>query len=445
MICPNCKTPLTVEAGYKLHILHESAPCLKCEKQLSMEMLIIASFMKDYNTSMLNTILNLTSSYTSEIDGISFSAFRDYVGKRIKEGIEAETQFTLKEQKERRDSVRQNIDSLMKKKLITMTSLSLDLVPGKCNQYVIYISVYLNLRATFFLSLYLCPNCIAMYTQLDFVTKICSNYDYWTNPAVVQACINRYHKFLYLMHMKNGKMLVPTLDIDLAWHAHQTNPVAYREYTTQMTGRVVNHDDTISGHDLVKGYARTFVFWSQVYDEAYSTEDPDYTAWQRNHGVVSTIILPVGVYRSWIWKKHGSAHGRPVSDLPPQATLLTATPVSSSTSSSSSSPIVISAFDVHPVDETEMEDDEDVKGDEKGKRPPVGSNPRSVIGTPVNQSEARPNTYVNDWVLISMYSAPMSGCGGGGGCVSSGCGAAGGSVYICVLLLFKLYRLSYMH
>ena len=95
--------------------------------------------MKDYGTTPLDPTLlvKLADGYSIEINGISFSAFRDYVSKTIKESVESESsKLTLKEQKNTRDSMRQKVDSFMKSKLTKMTSFSLDLVPGKLIQSI---------------------------------------------------------------------------------------------------------------------------------------------------------------------------------------------------------------------------------------------------------------------------------------------------------------------
>ena len=137
-----------------------------------------------------------------------------------------------------------------------------------------------------------------MHTQLDFVLKICSNYEYWTNLSVIQASIARYHKFMHLMKVKkNSKLLVPTLDIDLAWHAHQTHPDQYRMFTTNVVGRLIDHDDTIGRGDLQKGYADTYILWSEKFNEVYSSGAPDHKAWSRYHAVSNVLVPPLGIYR----------------------------------------------------------------------------------------------------------------------------------------------------
>eukprot|EP01035_Chromulina_nebulosa_P036302 gene36302-48882_t len=93
------------------------------------------------------------------------------------------------------------------------------------------------------------------------------------------------------------------MDIDLVWHAHQTDPSSYNTYTRAMLGRLLNHDDTIGADDLGKGYARTFIFWAQAYKEPYSSTKPTFGQWQRGHNIVSLVVPPVGIYRLYVWNK----------------------------------------------------------------------------------------------------------------------------------------------
>jgi len=152
-----------------------------------------------------------------------------------------------------------------------------------------------------------------MYRQLDFINKICVNFDYWNDEAVISASITRYFKFMDLMkRFGRKKMLVPTMDIDLVWHTHQINHGDYYKCTTTYFHDLIDHDDTIPGEDLLKGYARTFIYWSRAYNEAYSSHPPDYAAWRRNH---KSIYSPFGLYREIQWIRHSSTN-RPVRQTP---------------------------------------------------------------------------------------------------------------------------------
>ncbi|KAF0688011.1 Aste57867_20322 [Aphanomyces stellatus] len=89
----------------------------------------------------------------------------------------------------------------------------------------------------------------AMVRQLDFVNKICSNYDYWCQPHVIDESIRRYHQFIHLMHIQSAGTLVPTSDIDIVWH-HQTLPIEYAVFCNDIVGQLIDHDDTIPGGTL---------------------------------------------------------------------------------------------------------------------------------------------------------------------------------------------------
>lgn len=66
----------------------------------------------------------------------------------------------------------------------------------------------------------------AVIRQMGFVEKMV-NFG-WTEPGrfeddndTLTRCTIRYYAFLDLMASTPAKLVVPTLDIDLAWHTHQ--------------------------------------------------------------------------------------------------------------------------------------------------------------------------------------------------------------------------------
>lgn len=66
-----------------------------------------------------------------------------------------------------------------------------------------------------------------MYRHLSFIMKVCENVEYWRDTDVITESIKRYQKFMMLKRKYSGKLLVPTLDIELVWRAHQTQPHTY--------------------------------------------------------------------------------------------------------------------------------------------------------------------------------------------------------------------------
>jgi hypothetical protein len=89
----------------------------------------------------------------------------------------------------------------------------------------------------------------AVLRQSSFVSKMADLG--WTHPSyfshpederVLQHAVGRYMGFLDLMASEEGKgkMLVPTLDIDLVWHTHQLLTAGYHSDCKQFVGRYID-------------------------------------------------------------------------------------------------------------------------------------------------------------------------------------------------------------
>ncbi|KIM29346.1 hypothetical protein M408DRAFT_23112 [Serendipita vermifera MAFF 305830] len=105
----------------------------------------------------------------------------------------------------------------------------------------------------------------------------------WTQPgrfdqarqmAPLVRSIARYHAYLDLMASYRATyhipLLVPTLDIDLAWHSHQLKGEVYRTDTLAYIGRTPNHDDNVEPRDLTAGYDNTARLWKLRFGVPYS-------------------------------------------------------------------------------------------------------------------------------------------------------------------------------
>ncbi|KAG8927127.1 hypothetical protein FRC01_007980 [Tulasnella sp. 417] len=82
-------------------------------------------------------------------------------------------------------------------------------------------------------------------------------------------CVVRYHHFLDLMSSTQGSFVVPTLDIDLAWHTHQLLCNSYRKLT-DLIGIVPDHDDKVSQGALSDAYDKTAEAWKIRFGVPYS-------------------------------------------------------------------------------------------------------------------------------------------------------------------------------
>jgi hypothetical protein len=89
-------------------------------------------------------------------------------------------------------------------------------------------------------------------------------------PLALGRVFTRYFKFMRLMEV--GQSIVPTLDIDLAWHTHQLSPKQYRTWCVKNFGRAIDHDDSISlESNFGELFRETCIIWRKVYAEEYTT------------------------------------------------------------------------------------------------------------------------------------------------------------------------------
>ncbi|KAK2808172.1 hypothetical protein FQN50_004913 [Emmonsiellopsis sp. PD_5] len=89
----------------------------------------------------------------------------------------------------------------------------------------------------------------AVHRQSEFVDKM-EKYLWICSPGVsgtLHRAIDRYTKYLKLLKLYRGKILVPENDIDLAWHTHQCSAARYQADTIALVGVYVNHNDKIGG------------------------------------------------------------------------------------------------------------------------------------------------------------------------------------------------------
>ncbi|KAF8979815.1 hypothetical protein BGZ46_004995 [Entomortierella lignicola] len=163
----------------------------------------------------------------------------------------------------------------------------------------------------------------------------------WCQPQVLQRSLDRYKKFMLLSRAESKHMraqggggvaglaraagggnlgagqpgrhaLVPTLDIDLAWHTHMLSPENYRQYQLINYGRVLNHDDTVQATSTMtkQDFIRTAELWEELYHERYNSQQ----TWKGNFILTPQKLCagvcfpPYGVYLVWKnWKSKRKA------------------------------------------------------------------------------------------------------------------------------------------
>lgn len=100
----------------------------------------------------------------------------------------------------------------------------------------------------------------AVLRQGVFVDKM-KNIDWIHSPALqntISRLLKKYTFFFGIIAENPGRVAVPTLDVDLAWHTHQLAPSAYYAYSVHQTKDVfVDHDDKIAETKLSSAFEWT--------------------------------------------------------------------------------------------------------------------------------------------------------------------------------------------
>ncbi|KAF5021926.1 hypothetical protein F66182_6029 [Fusarium sp. NRRL 66182] len=98
----------------------------------------------------------------------------------------------------------------------------------------------------------------AVIRQTSFIDKM--NTHMWIRSPALQGTvrrgIERYLNFCKLVKVSKSTV-VPTLDIDLVWHTHQCTAKHYGKAIKVLSGKFVNHDDTIDKPKLGDGFGET--------------------------------------------------------------------------------------------------------------------------------------------------------------------------------------------
>lgn len=97
---------------------------------------------------------------------------------------------------------------------------------------------------------------------------------HYRTSRFLSNAIGRYRKFLFLKKIFPDEFLVPCYDFDLVWHTHQLHPVTYKRDTTQLLGRMFNHDDSVNDRSpeskLSRSDQRTRELWREYFREEFT-------------------------------------------------------------------------------------------------------------------------------------------------------------------------------
>ncbi|RGP81218.1 hypothetical protein FLONG3_600, partial [Fusarium longipes] len=127
----------------------------------------------------------------------------------------------------------------------------------------------------------------AVMRQSVFSEKMCK-LDWLHSPTAretMNRCCVKYKRFIKILSKNPRSVVVPTLDIDLAWHTHQLSPLAYYHYTTRKASMFVRHDDKIEDNKLNDGFEWTIT--DRFYESGQADRcPPDNSAHISSHNAV---------------------------------------------------------------------------------------------------------------------------------------------------------------
>ena len=91
---------------------------------------------------------------------------------------------------------------------------------------------------------------------------------HFADKRFLTEAVKRYKLHLYLKQKNPELFLVPCYDFDLIWHAHQLNPLIYTQDTTEILGKVYDHNDSVNdrrpGSQLSKSETVTREKWKNL-------------------------------------------------------------------------------------------------------------------------------------------------------------------------------------
>jgi hypothetical protein len=139
----------------------------------------------------------------------------------------------------------------------------------------------------------------AVIRQGTFVDKM-DNLDWIHSPALsstMDRLIAKYAVFFRIMADTPGRMAVPTLDVDLAWHTHQLSPARYYEYSTRSTAGTtfIDHDDKVDETKLSDGFEWTSKQYKKLTDGGVYSEC---TCWYCEATRESVLFKPLPFHTS---------------------------------------------------------------------------------------------------------------------------------------------------
>ena len=94
---------------------------------------------------------------------------------------------------------------------------------------------------------------------------------HYEDKKFLTKALERYKQHLVLKQQNPDLFFVPCYDFDLIWHAHQVHPLIYQKDTTEVIGKVYDHNDSVNdrrpGSKLSTSYVTTRQKWKEAAQE----------------------------------------------------------------------------------------------------------------------------------------------------------------------------------
>jgi hypothetical protein len=120
--------------------------------------------------------------------------------------------------------------------------------------------------------------------DLHFVIERLVKKQKWSQEEATEA-VRRYKNFLTLIYLYPGERVIPTPDIDEAWHAHILFTREYASDCQTLFNKYLHHAPVRASatqeevQEMNLGYCRTAALYHQTFQEAYSLELDIATFW----------------------------------------------------------------------------------------------------------------------------------------------------------------------
>ncbi|KAH6686648.1 hypothetical protein F5X68DRAFT_11359 [Plectosphaerella plurivora] len=91
-----------------------------------------------------------------------------------------------------------------------------------------------------------------------------------TSRQVMKELLVKYDRFVEIIANYPDEVAAPTLDIDLAWHTHQSSPKSYYDHMVLQTKTFIDHNDRIDEQKLGSAFQWTTKVYQERYGEVYA-------------------------------------------------------------------------------------------------------------------------------------------------------------------------------